>query len=110
MNLTGSVGQNAINSTADQLIVTRLLNGVPVNEGGPSHPLSEDPLHALPGLERPLLVLAIHTFQKRQFRTSDGRVESGQETWQRLQDLSHHSLDGKRRDLHSDNYLRNTTP
>jgi hypothetical protein len=83
VNITNSVGAGGANLRADVVEVQQGLNGVAATQGGASPSLDVD------GLCGPLTVRAIRRFQIVQFpdRTPDGRVDPGQRTIQRLNDI-----------------------
>jgi len=78
-NILASVGLGGANRVDDVVTVQSMLNCVPTGNGGPVPPLDTD------GKCGPLTVGAIRKFQFAQFSSSDGRVDVGQRTIERLQ-------------------------
>ncbi len=79
-SISASVGLNGVNRYDDVVVIQKLLNQVPVIEGGPS------PLLVVDGICGPKTRGAIQQFQLKQFGWSgaDGRVDPGQQTLARL--------------------------
>ena len=80
--ISASVGFGGKNLAADVRTVQKLLNAVPQIAGGPVPPLAVD------GLVGPKTIAAIQRFQKAQLGWSDGRVDPGGPTIQRLRQFS----------------------
>ena len=78
-NILPSVGLGGANRPDDVVTVQSMLNCVPLGSGGPAPALDTD------GKCGPLTVGAIRNFQFAQFKSSDGRVDVGQRTIERLQ-------------------------
>jgi hypothetical protein len=77
------VGAGGVNSSADVLLVQKLLNGVAPSVGGPTPLLSED------SLDGPLTNAAIKAFQHRQgMKVADSRVDPHGPTLRRLNEVS----------------------
>jgi peptidoglycan hydrolase-like protein with peptidoglycan-binding domain len=79
---TSTPWARAVNFPSDVKTVQQLLNEVPPESGGPVPALAVD------GIVGPKTSAAISKFQQAQFGKSDGLVEPGQRTIQRLLDLS----------------------
>lgn len=79
--ITASVGAGGLNRKSDVLLIQRLLNAVPVAKGGPAPSLDTD------GSCGPMTCNAISRFQKLQFGASDGKIDPGYQTLQRLVEL-----------------------
>lgn len=84
VSISGSVGANADNRPPDVRIVQQLLNGVPVDKGGPIPPLAVD------GLCYGKSLAAIYAFQKKGcgFKWPDRRIDPGGRTWNGLTQYS----------------------
>ena len=76
--ITASVGLGGTNRKTDVQLIQTLLNAVPLAKGGPTPSLKPD------GLCGPKTCSAISRFQSIQFGASDGRIDVGQKTIQRL--------------------------
>jgi peptidoglycan hydrolase-like protein with peptidoglycan-binding domain len=77
--IQGSVGKSGVNGSQSVLIIQYLLNCVPAGNGGPVTELAVD------GIAGPKTIAAIERFQKANFGSSDGKVDSQGNTLKALQ-------------------------
>lgn len=76
--ITASVGVGGANRKPDVQLIQTFLNAIPFPKGGPN------PLLVVDGLCGSKTCNAISRFQKLQFGTSDGRIDPGYQTLERL--------------------------
>lgn len=83
--LLGSVGERGDNRPADVALVSELINGIPVNQGGPDGNVgASQPANG----PNPDLIAAIDKFQKKHFGWSKGRLGRESATLYKLYQLS----------------------
>ncbi len=78
VSMSGSVGQGGVNKSDDVILIQRLLNSVPTNNGGPATKLVVD------GLSGTKTIGSITHFQQRHALRADGRIDPGKGTMKKL--------------------------